>query len=255
MIVAAEPESKVVPRVSPRFSLLILIVLLTGLAMLAPQEVPRGPQEATWEEQVAAVRQGEANSIHLTSESITDQQLQDLRGLMNVRELKLEGGNVTAAGLAVLADLPQLEVLWLRGSRVDNLAAEQIANNRNLRRLNLPAAEFDDAGLAHLVNLPQLEQLRFSSRRVTAHGLASLGRAMSLRWLQLIDVPLDRAALREIAKLDKLESLYLDDVAVDESALEAFFAARPDVHMHVDQQHHDRDPRWHTHGNGRPHRH
>jgi hypothetical protein len=40
-----------------------------------------------------------------------------------------------------------------------------------------------------------------------------------------------------------LWSLYLDGAGVSEGAWGGYFEQRPDVHVHVDQVHHDRDPR------------
>ena len=169
-----------------------------------------------------------------------------------LQDLRLENGAVSSDALLVLEELPQLETLWLWRCRLDNEAIQRIAQNRQLKRLNLPHSTCDDDAFALLVDIPQLAQLRFSSREVTAQGLSQVSRAQTLRLLHLIDVPVTGVVLTEIAKLPELQSLYLDGVDVPVADMERFFAARPDVHVHIDQLHHARDPRAHKHS---PHPH
>jgi hypothetical protein len=229
---------------------LSLIALLATAALLLVAVRP-GPPPG-WEQQLAAVRQGQSDTIHLVHESIDDRQLAELAGLPGLRQLKLERGSVTASGLAVLGDVPDLEVLLLRRCRLGNGAIRQIVRNRQLRTLNLPQAEFGDEGLEEIAALPELVHLRFSSPYVSAPGMEALGHASQLRYLQVFEVPVTERFFREVAKLPRLESLYIDhphgNPAAIDAGLAAFFAARPDVHVHLDQHHHDLDPHTHPHG-------
>lgn len=234
-----------------------LSVLLAALLLLSLVILPVA--EPTWQDQIAAVQRGESDTVHIAQQSISDGELVALRGLTALRVLKLEQGKVSADGLSILADLPQLETLWLRNSRVGNRAIREIVKNRNLAYLNLPQAEFGDTGLELLTTLPHLQQLRFSSPHVTPRGLAKLSQARSLRLLHLFEVPVTAGVLQSITQLDNLESLYIDHPHADpvelEAALIAFFKARPNVHVHIGQQHHDLDPHWHDHGHPHPHPH
>ena len=117
----------------------------------------------------------------------------------------------------------------------------------NLRILNLPQATFTDAGLAELKMLPKLELLRFGSPNVTDAGLGQVPAFPSLRFLHLIDTPITDAGLRELQGLTALESLYLDGTKVTDGGIERLLQQLPEVHLHIDQQHHDRDPRRNTH--------
>jgi hypothetical protein len=47
--------------------------------------------------------------------------------------------------------------------------------------------------------------------------------------------------------MDGLWNLYLDGAGVSDEAWSRYFGARPTVHVHVDQAHHDRDPGRHDH--------
>jgi hypothetical protein len=109
--------------------------------------------------------------------------------------------------------------------------------------LNLPQGQFSDAGLATLTRLPHLELLRFGSPHVTDAGLIHLQALPRLRFLHLIAVPLTDMGLAQIGQFERLESCYLDDIILSDAAVEALIAARPQLHLHLDQEHHDRDPR------------
>lgn len=235
----------------PWLVLAILLATISGIALLVGRGGSLGdPQqtvEPTWKQQVEAVERGEADTIHLTQHAVSDDEFKDLRGLTGLRQLKLQRGHITAASLESLGNLPDLHTLWLWESPLDDRATAMVAKNRGLKRLNFPHAVFTDEGLALLVGLPELEQLRFSSPNVTAAGLGVLGKAKSMRLLHLIDVPVTAVVLEEIARLEHLESLYFDGVELDSEAMERFFVARPDIHVHIDQLHHERDPNAHPH--------
>jgi hypothetical protein len=234
-------------------SCLLLLLSLSALPTRSDKLAPLvSKPEPSWSEQLAAVQRAETDTIHVTIAPVTDEQLQELAGLANLRVLKLEDGAVTADGLRVVAELPNLETLWLRNCEVSYRAVREIARNQNLARLNLPQAAFGDSGLKLLVALPRLEQLRFSSPHVTAQGLSAIGQAHSLRQLHIFDVPVNAEILQEVATLEHLESLYIDrprgDVAAFNAAIEHFiFTDRPDVHVHLEQRHHDLDPHGHSH--------
>jgi hypothetical protein len=69
-----------------------------------------------------------------------------------------------------------------------------------------------------------------------------------LRAVHLIEIPITDEGLQQIADLPHLESLYLDGAAVTATGWNWLFTNHPDLHIHLDQQHHDIDPNWHPHG-------
>ena len=68
-----------------------------------------------------------------------------------------------------------------------------------------------------------------------------------LRVVHLINVPVTDEGLKELSKLPHLESLYLDGPRVTEAGWEWLFENHPELHVHINQRHHDRDPRHHYH--------
>jgi hypothetical protein len=205
--------------------------------------------EPSFAQQLAAVKAGQSDTIHVSSWRVSNSELAPIGQATALRTLIIDQPEswITADGLKHLTGLPNLEHLRLRGLGVDDNGLAQIAQLQSLRFLNLPRGSFSDAGLAHLAGHARLELLRFGSPNVTDAGIKTLREMPALTQIHLIGVPLSDAALVELAKMNQLQSLYVDDIAFSDTAWEAFFAARPGLHVHVNQAHHDRDPHQHTH--------
>jgi hypothetical protein len=71
----------------------------------------------------------------------------------------------------------------------------------------------------------------------------AIARLPGLRSLHLIDIAIRDEGLAALAEHETLRNLYLDGAGVSDAAWERYFEARPRIHVHVDQAHHDRDPR------------
>jgi hypothetical protein len=210
-------------------------------------QAPAAPQEQDWAAQVAAVRAKKTDRIEVTQTAVGDDELQQLAGLDSLRELLIDRGEMTSQGLAALARLPQLEHVRIRGAKLTDDDLKELCAIASLRRLNVPQADFTDEGLAALPQLKHLELLRLGSPRVTAAGIQHIGQVQTLRWLHLIEIPITDGAVPPIAQLPKLESLYLDGAKISDAGYDQLFAARGNLHVHVDQRHHDRDPHGHSH--------
>jgi hypothetical protein len=195
-------------------------------------------------QQLRQVRLGQRDTIRVVDQFVSDQQLRQLGDLPQLRELILDNARVTDSGLACLSGLPGLEHLRIRGGRAGDEALRRLAQLRELRIVNLPDGEFTDAGLEALKSLPHLAQLRFGSPRVTDEGMRFIGEMSQLRSLHLIDVPITDAGLKYLAGMHQLESLYLDGAAVTDEGIVGLLECL-DVHLHIDQMHHDRDPKKH----------
>ena len=122
-----------------------------------------------------------------------------------------------------------------------------IARLEQLKVLNLPDAQFTDASLEALTDLANLELLRFGSPHVTDAGMVHVARIPSLRFLHLIDVPIGDRGLESLESLTQLESLYLDDTAATDAGITRLLKALPQIHLHVNQRHHDADPAARNH--------
>lgn len=196
--------------------------------------------------QIAAVRAGEADAI-VASAPLADLEWESLRGLAGLRELVLEQGEAGDARAEILSTLTGLERLVLRNSPLTDKGFQWLANCRRLRDLNVPQAACTAEGVRSLASLPHLRNLRLGGPQLegveVCEAVASLEQ---LRSLHLIDVPIGDDGLAVLRRLPGLWNLYLDGAGVSDAAWERYFQACPRVHVHVDQTHHDRDPRGHS---------
>ena len=198
-------------------------------------------------DQTAAVRAGAADRI-VAATPPTDAEWESLRGLTGLRELVLEQGSADDGRADILATLVGLERLVLRNSPLGDTALQRLAECRALRDLNVPQAACTADGVRALAPLPHLRSLRLGGPQLAGpevcEAVASLPQ---LRSLHLIDVPIGDDGLALLQRLPGLWNLYLDGAGVSDAAWERYFQACPRVHVHVDQAHHDRDPRGHLH--------
>lgn len=220
---------------------------LVGLILCGCQQTT--PTELPLAEQIAQVRSGISESIVVESVPLSDDDLQAINDLNHLEVLLLDhpDNRFSSSGLKNLSGLTSLKHLRLRGRGVDDQAAEQIANVKSLRILNVPQATISAAGLTHLANLPNLEQLRLGSPNISLPGIEAIAMLPALKRLHLIDVPVGEAGLKALGTMKRLESLYLDGADISDAAVEELFRARPELHVHFNQQHHDRDPSRHSH--------
>ena len=202
-------------------------------------------------EQVEAVRAGDATRIRVDDRPLADDEWEELAGLEGLVTLDLQEGIADDAKAVLLARLPRLERLVLRESPLGDEGLVHLAACHTLRELNLPRCRCTRVGFEALAELPRLKSLRLGSQELCpdGEGGAELGaillRFPALKSLHLIDVPLGDGGLEAIARFDGLWNLYLDGAEVSDAAWDRYFALHPEVHVHVDQVHHDRDPNRH----------
>jgi len=197
--------------------------------------------------QIAAVRAGDAHTI-VAAVPLTDAEWESLRGLADLRELVLDQGTADDSRAEILATLTGLERLVLRESPLGDAGFVRLAECRELRDLNVPQAACTASGVRALTPLAALRSLRLGGPQLAGmevcEAVASLPH---LRSLHLIDVPIGDDGLTVLQRLPGLWNLYLDGAGVSDEAWEGYFQACPRVHVHIDQAHHDRDPRGHPH--------
>ena len=223
----------------------VLVVGGCNPAVRDPQPPTADDVRRSVADQVAAVRTGRSSRI-VAAAALSDAEWESLRGLDGLTELVLEQGRADDDRAAILATLPAIERLVLRESPLTDAGFARLAECPTLRDINVPQAACTATGIAALGRLGKLKRLRVGGPRLdgpeVAEAIATLG---GLRSLHLIDVPIGDAGLAAIQRLPGLWNLYLDGAGVSDEAWAVYFRARPDVHVHVDQAHHDRDPGRH----------
>lgn len=241
----------ILPRFGDRHRFLA-VVAITALGCDAgwrgPVPRPTAAEPAVaFADQVALVQAGQSSRIDVDVPP-TAAEWEALSGLEGLRVFVLRAGVATDAEAMLLTTLPALERLVLRDSPLSDEGFTTLATITTLRDLNVPQAACTAVGIRALAALPSLERLRLGGPHLAGVNVARAVAGLSrLRSLHLIDVHLGDEGLDALGELSGLRSLYLDGAGVSDEAWERYFARRPDVHVHVDQAHHDRDPGRHEH--------
>jgi hypothetical protein len=236
-------------RRSRRFLWLIPVVVL-GYSASGCTAKPKPSPVESWSEQVRRVENEDEGEIYIENEPISDGQLRDAIHLSNLRSLRLHRGAITDEGLKTIANLPNLEELHLRESPITNAGAKTLTRFAALKIVNLPQSRIGDEGLKSLAQIVDLMMLRLGSDQgLSAAGLENLKKAKQLRFLHFINIPLQDDALVSLGEIETLESLYIDGASFSDEALSQLLKKRPGLHLHLDQRHHDSDPKAasHTH--------
>ena len=117
--------------------------------------------------------------VHLDGTQVTDAGLQHLRGLMQLKKLRLTCTQVTDAGLKHLKGLTQLWNLELDYTQVTDAGLQHVKGLTQLQYLDLVSTQVTDAGLEHLKVLTQLQHLTLGpGTRVTDEGVKKLQEAL-----------------------------------------------------------------------------
>jgi hypothetical protein len=237
------------PILNPAFAFTILSPVILSLLILPGCSTPAEITEPSLAEQLAAIRNGSTDIVLVETIPLSDPDLALFRDVPGLRVLQLDHADnkLTDTGMKEIAKLTRLEHLRIRGGSIGDEGLKAIATMPNLRVLNLPQGQFTDTGLAQLKAVPKLQMIRIGSLQVTDLGIAALKDFPSLRQVHLIDIPITDRGLADLQSIPKLESLYLDGANISDDAVDDLFKNRPDLHIHFNQAHHDRDPHKHDH--------
>lgn len=117
-------------------------------------------------------------SLSLIHTRISDQGLEYLKGHEHLTLLRIGRCEmVTDAGLAHVAEIPELQELGLSSTPITDDGLRNISHLKSLRRLDLSGTLVTDEGLRHLIGLDLLE-LDLSETKVTPEGMDRAERAM-----------------------------------------------------------------------------
>lgn len=239
-----------------KLGMLVALNLLCGGCSNAPADLDLPgssavvSSEPTLAEQLAAVVSGKSDKVQLTSTPVDDTICESLLKTPEIAILQFDHAenSLSATGLKGLRSLPSLIHLRIRSGLIDDAAADEISQIKSLVILNIPQTTITRAGLEKLATLPNLVQLRLSSPLLDDEAMDLLATFPKLKRIHFIDLPITDVSLEKFTKLEKLESLYLDGGNFSDAKIEWLVDTRPDLHLHLNQQHHDRDPKKEDHG-------
>lgn len=124
-------------------------------------------------------------SLDLISCPVTDEGVEQIRGLTKLRRLLLRDALISDAGMQSLSKLVNLEHLDLGGTQISDVGIKHLRGMTQLRKLNLLGADLTDAGLVHLGEMNLLEELNFYGTKISNVGIDALKKLENLRHLDL----------------------------------------------------------------------
>jgi hypothetical protein len=128
-----------------------------------------------------------------------------------VIQVDLTDAAPTDADLAILANLPKLEALYLSSRKNTDNCLIRIEGLSKLRALVLESVPLNDNGLTSLSKLRDLRVLVLDGSNITDAGIARLDELTNLEELYLIGSPITDASLKNIEKHKKLKMLMIVD--------------------------------------------
>ncbi len=137
--------------------------------------------------------------------SVTDKGLAVVADLPELENLQIQSERITDDGLKVLAGATKLQTLSIQGRGVTDVGLAHLANLGALRFLTLAHTSVTGSGLEHLAGLPNLDSLSIFGADVTDESLAQL-KDWPLRFLTVGTKTTD-AGLKRVAQVSSLEGL------------------------------------------------
>jgi Leucine-rich repeat (LRR) protein len=115
----------------------------------------------------------------LSSNQVADAKLKLLRGLTNLKSLRIASNNVSDAGLKHLQGLTNLQSITLFDTQISDAGLQDLLGLTNLRYLRFYHCQISDAGLEHLQGLTKLEILDLDHTQVTQAGIEKLQKVLT----------------------------------------------------------------------------
>jgi hypothetical protein len=116
-----------------------------------------------------------------------------------LHRVRLDGAQVTDAGLKDLVSIRQLKYLFLYRTRVTDVGLKDLATLRQLEKLELQDNQITDAGLKELAAFAHLKKLLIGSK-ITDSGLKGLASVTQLEELDLWNAHVTDAGVKELKK-------------------------------------------------------
>ena len=123
-----------------RVSLLSLLLAAAGLTSLAGCRQEQPDLGDLLSQQLAEVQQGDRWEIDLRGGPVDDALLARMKGHAGIEKVTIEQSVLTDRGFQILADLPDLQQLVLRGEAIDDDGLGILCKASGLLVLNLPFA-------------------------------------------------------------------------------------------------------------------
>jgi hypothetical protein len=130
----------------------------------------------------------------------TDEEMQNLNDMPQLRVLLLNESHITDAGIAILNEKVHMQGLVLSHARISDAGLKHLNGMTKLLDLWLDHTDISDAGLENLKGLTKLESLVLSRTQVSDAGLNSLKGLTQLQTLCLNNTRVTDAGIEDLQK-------------------------------------------------------
>ena len=169
------------------------------------------------------------SSLDLSNRPISDTGLLQLPPLSCLQSLYLDYCPITDKSLQHIGKFANLEIVSVRGTRVEGQKLAPLQSLKSLQTLNASNCQLGDAALAHVEKMPSLEVLALAGTEVTGSGLIHLKPLLRLRVLNLNGCRVNDDALPALYGLHELRMLYVEQTDVTEDGIEQFNNQTPEL--------------------------
>lgn len=184
-------------------------------------------------------RQQSMTFLYDEETEITEESLNYVAKLPNLRRLSLRYCGITARYLDSCVPLPKLSSLDLSLNSICKEGWEAVGRMKGLTSLRLSSTDANDSAMAQVANLTELDYLNLrGNRNITSQGWSVLPKLVRLRTLEVSDTNFSG---RDLIKLTnpRLKRIVVNLKKVNQNELAAFTKMHPRIQIndsgHVDK--------------------
>ncbi len=170
-------------------------------------------------------------SLILRRTSISDNALEYVSKMSELRKLDIRGTWVTGRTLDQLVACRDLEVLDLSWTHIRHQYLANLAGFEHLKELKLSNTQIGDEGCEPLARLPALEILDVSRTNVTDAGMKHLANCRRLQQLDISFTSVTDQGLERLSKCASLKALALRNTAATPNGLRPLSGRFPPVKL------------------------
>lgn len=163
--------------------------------------------------------------------AISDDGVNQLAGLKNMRKLNLRGNYLGSDALKACVNMPELTQLIVSENVIDDEGAKYLEGLTKLEHLDLWANNLSDAGLDSIVKITSLKRLSMVANQISDEGVAKLTALTNLEDLDLAETMITDACIESLKKMTSLKKVSFRATGISDAALAELSAALPNCQV------------------------
>lgn len=160
--------------------------------------------------------------INLGYTKITDEGISDLKDLAFIKKMNLSGLEFgdNPTGLADLANMPRLQIIFLKNAVINKKVIDYISKCQLLRVLDITSTGIKDSDLISLGDMRLLEELYCGENELTCEAVKHIKNIQNLKVLDLTATNIGGGLKQQyFNSMDNLEVLYVGGTLFDDTGL------------------------------------